>query len=384
MCINTFFRHPVNFDIGFKIRGIFYFTILFLLFGIITSVQFRRIFNTKVNIFLSAVFIIGIINGYYNNNEIYWIKDEIYKVMLIYSGVLAVLLLPKKSHNKCYSPLIVIIMFYFISIGVLFYNTENITVLSGDRTVSYITLTLSFMFSPLFIFEMVKNKIINQSNIKYYILLSVIIFYEFFVAFMRTNIIIVLIGIVLYINIYPSKNTISVDILKKTVIFVIILFAGYFIIIFLREGYIDRAGSDNYRIYEALYVYNNYISDSMFLGGGVGKTFLTSSNSIESEAHIGIITVLLKLGVVGLASILLVIIRPCIQYILYSNSKEHYIHKKVIFLVPSLMIWFFMLSVTKGTSIDQLFGLGLAIGSYLQFCKSIENNVPICFSANRI
>ena len=113
MCVSTLLRHPDDFNLGFKIKGHFYFALLFVIYGIIVSEQFRKILIKKENIFLVAILIIGIINGFLNNNTFSFIKNDIFKVLLIFSGILAALFIPMKQIGKYRSPLSIILIFYF-------------------------------------------------------------------------------------------------------------------------------------------------------------------------------------------------------------------------------------------------------------------------------
>jgi hypothetical protein len=122
----------------------------------------------------------------------------------------------------------------------------------------------------------------------------------------------------------------------------------------------------------------------LIFGGGFGKTFLEFNAANVGDLtgpqvtslHLGFFTILLKLGLIGLISILLLMFWPLIQYFIFSNTLRIYNTKKIILLVPSLFIWFISLIVVRGTVPTQMFGLGLAIGVYFQFTSNhgIENS----------
>ena len=155
-----------------------------------------------------------------------------------------------------------------------------------------------------------------------------------------------------------NKNTFQLNMAKKTIFGSILLLGLFGLVLYLRTGFVDRLVSDNYRVFEAMYVYKYYISDSFLFGDGLGKTFLTPiGNYTEKSVHIGFFTILLKFGLIGLLVFFLLTIRPMVQFLLYSNSKKIYSTKKITLLVPSLAIWFFILAVCNGTFPDQMFGL---------------------------
>ena len=82
------------------------------------------------------------------------------------------------------------------------------------------------------------------------------------------------------------------------------------VLLYLAGGYVDRSYSDFYRIYEALHVYEHYISKSLIFGGGLGKVFIDPfGDALLGEVHLGIFTILLKLGLVGLITIVILIQR---------------------------------------------------------------------------
>ena len=218
---------------------------------------------------------------------------------------------------------------------------------------------------------MVRNKISNQSNNKYFALLLLLFFYESIIAFMRLNILIIPIGIILYMFITPNKNTITLDIIKKIILFSIILLGLFRLVLYLESGYIDKTTSTDSRILEGIYVYENHIADNLIFGEGLGKTYIhPKTGEPQSEVHFGFFTILLKFGLVGLISITLLILLPGVQYFIFSNTTKVFNTKKIVLLVPSLFIWFFSLAVVKGTAPEHMFGLGLAIGSYFQFSKA--------------
>ena len=366
LCVNAITR--VESVFGVSIRGIFYLTILFLLYGVIKSIYFRKILLCKENIFVGIVLIFSLIIGYFNNNEFYYIKDDFFKILLIYAGILSPLLI---YGNKIkIKPTIITLIVVLYSFNIInFYIRGEITFDSPNSFVSSILLLA--MFLPLFFMQMVRNKIIRQSNIKYLLLLLLIFSYESLIAFTRTNIIIIIIGIFLYMEIGYNRKTFLLNMVRKTILGSMLLLGLFGLVLFLRTGIYDRIYSDNYRLFEALYVYKYYISDSFLFGDGLGKTFLIPiSNHTEKALHLGFFTILLKFGLIGLLLSIALTLRPMVQFIFFSNSKEIYSTKKLILLVPSLAIWFFILVVSNGTFPEQMFGLGLAIGSYFQFTKA--------------
>ena len=379
-CITTFSRFPEEeYDLGFQVKGFFAISILFLIYSFFSSKQFQIIFTQKQNILLLVLVFIGLINGLINNNELYWIKNDFSKIVLIYCGIGTVLLWPSKYIYDNSSPLYFILFCYFISIILKLMNSGEISLFSGVRYTSYVTLQFCFMLLPLFFMELVRKKIFNRSTKTLFSILAVIFFYEAFIAFMRTNILLIMIGIILYINISLSNNKVSVDVLKKILYFVFVLVLSVPLIFYLSSGYIDRSFSDLYRIYEASYVLKNYIFSNSLFGYGLGKTYMAPDTGqlIRSSVHLRFITVWLKLGLFGLITIIFLLLRPLHQFLLYSNSMEIFYNKKVVLLAPSLIIWGFFLTISNGTHPEQMFGLGLAIGSYIQFSNILDfvNNI---------
>jgi len=141
----------------------------------------------------------------------------------------------------------------------------------------------------------------------------------------------------------------------------------------LQTGFIDRSYSDSYRLFEAAYIYQDYISENLIFGSGFGKTFITPlSNVIEKEAHIGLITIILKFGLLGMAVFLIIILKPIVIFFFHSDLSKLNNSNWIVLIVPSLIFWLVCLSVGKGTFPEHLFGLGLSIGSYIQFKYSMN------------
>ena len=103
------------------------------------------------------------------------------------------------------------------------------------------------------------------------------------------------------------------------------------------------------------------------MGGGFGAHYFTPiKGEIETDVHLGVVTVMLKFGLIGLCLLLLLLSNYFIKYFIYSRSRKRFFKESVLILVPSLAIWFIYLVVAKGLMPESLFGLGLSIGLYLK------------------
>ncbi|MBC8485562.1 MAG: hypothetical protein H8D45_05935 [Bacteroidetes bacterium] len=126
------------------------------------------------------------------------------------------------------------------------------------------------------------------------------------------------------------------------------------------------AESDNYRIFEATYVFEEYIRPNLLLGGGLGSQFFTPKGEIETDVHLGLFTVMLKFGLIGICLLFFLLINFYLKYFIYSRSRKRLFKESVLLLVPSLTIWSIYIVVAKGLFPESLFGIGLSIGLYLK------------------
>jgi len=374
LCINTIIRNKSNFGIEFEFRGLFYITFLYFLFGLYVSESFRKIIYSNTNLLIWFFLILSIINGFINQNEFYYIKEDFYKILTIYVGMLTPLLIYNNSLKVNSSIIALISTFYFAII--LYFMLKGLINFGGTNSI-YSLIQILSMFFPLLVFQYTRNKYLNYPNQKYFILILIILLYETFVSFTRMNIIGILLSVLVVALLTKMKRNFSynLSVLKNFIaILLLLLTAGPFLWI-LKTGFVDRTFSDSFRLFEAAYLYQNYISESIVFGSGFGKTFFTPlTNDVEMEAHIGFITILLKFGILGFIIVLLLILRPFFKLFFYSDLRKLNKNNWVVLIAPALAFWFISLMVGKGTFPEQLFGLGLLIGCYFQFKNSMILN----------
>lgn len=371
-CINNIIRNKENFGIDFQFRGLFYITLLYFIYGLYISKTFRTIFYSNLNIIILIFLTFSIINGFLNNNEFYYIKEDFYNVLIVYSGILTPILI-YGSKIKIDSGIIILIStFYFLMI-IYFFSIGLITI--GDKNTFYAVVHILGMFFPLLLFQSTRNKFLNMPNKSFLFLILIIILYETFVAFTRMNIVgILLSSSFIFLLFKPKRNfSFNINVFKNFIIISLLLVASIPLLLILQTGFIDRSYSDSYRLFEAAYIYQDYISENLIFGSGFGKTFITPlSNVIEKEAHIGLITIILKFGLLGMAVFLIIILKPIVIFIFHSDLSKLNNSNWIVLIVPSLIFWLVCLSVGKGTFPEHLFGLGLSIGSYIQFKYSMN------------
>ena len=371
LCTNTIIRNKENFGVEFEIVGLFYITLIYLLFGLYVSKRFRKILLSKISILLLSFLMIGTITGLFSGNELYFIKDDYFRIFITYTGILTPLLI-YGNKVKVDSTLIVLTSTLYFSIIIYFFLSGVITI--GEKNSIYSVIQILSLFMPILLFRITVNKIMSYSNKKYLLLIFMILSYESFIAFTRTNIFGIVISLMLLLIYSRKKYTLTLDSIKNIALFALFTAIIISLILVLKTSFIDRTYSDNYRLFEAAYIYQEYISDSIVFGNGLGSTFKTPlGNEVETEAHIGFMTILLKFGLIGIIVLLFIFGR--IFFIFFKNSNLNNLNEsnKIILIVPALSFWIMSLLVSKGTFPEQLFGLGLAIGSYFQFTMNNHN-----------
>ena len=339
-CINNIIRNKENFGIDFQFRGLFYITLLYFIYGLYISKTFRTIFYSNLNIIILIFLTFSIINGFLNNNEFYYIKEDFYNVLIVYSGILTPILI-YGSKIKIDSGIIILIStFYFLMI-IYFFSIGLITI--GDKNTFYAVVHILGMFFPLLLFQSTRNKFLNMPNKSFLFLILIIILYETFVAFTRMNIVgILLSSSFIFLLFKPKRNfSFNINVFKNFIIISLLLVASIPLLLILQTGFIDRSYSDSYRLFEAAYIYQDYISENLIFGSGFGKTFITPlSNVIEKEAHIGLITIILKFGLLGMAVFLIIILKPIVIFIFHSDLSKLNNSNWIVLIVPSLIFWF--------------------------------------------
>jgi len=305
-------------------------------------------------------------------------KEDFYNVLIVYSGILAPILIYGNKIKIDSKIIILISSFYFLMI---LYFLLNGTITLGNKNSIYSIIQMLGMFFPLLLFQCTRNKFLNIPNHKLFFLILVILFYETFIAFTRMNIIGIILSSIFIFLLTKTKNNFSFNIhfIKNLSIFFFLLGISVPIMLLLRTGFVDRTYSDSFRLFEAVYLYQDYISNHIFLGYGFGKTFITPlTNEVETAAHIGLITILLKFGFLGLIILLIIILKPMFMFIFHTDLKKLNSNNWIVLISPALLFWVISFTTGKGTFPEQLFGLGLSIGSYIQFNNSmhyLNNNI---------
>ncbi len=362
-----------EYNIVFNVYGMFYISIFYLIFSLINSAQFRIFFKTRLNIFCLFALTTATINGFLNNNDSYWIKEDLFRIILVYCGISTVFLWSKKYIMDKNSPLYLITTFYLISIFVKHFN-HGFSEIFTERYTSYTTIAFSFMIIPLSFFNLVKNKILGKPNKKLMIMIFFIFFYETFISVLRTNILSIFIGILMYLGINKSKNKPSLDFILKAFFLIIIIFSITPFLFLINSSYLDRPFSNYYRLYEAGWVFQNYIINEPLFGFGLGKTYTApdTGDLIRNNIHIGLFTILLKFGFLGLVFLFYLISKYILKYLAFSGSREKFFSEKQLFIATPITIWFIIFTLSTGSHPEQMLMLGLIIGSYLELNNLLE------------
>jgi hypothetical protein len=375
ICLNTIVRNKDIFEIDFQIRGLFYITIFYIIIGFMSSKAFRKVILSKTGLIIIMLLLYSTVIGVNNGSDFYWIKNDYYKISLLCAGIL-ILLLNKKRIALNNFVIISIIFFFYFSLIIYFFL--NGTTIIGKKNSMYPLIQILNMGMPILIFQITKYYYLNRKNIVFYLMLLLIfiLFYETFIAFTRSNILGIMLSLFILILFNKTNYTLKANLVKIIFLTTILIAVMIPFVSLLKTGFIDRTSSDNFRLREASHVFNTEIIDNIYSGEGMGSTFIGLSSNILSEAHIGLITLWLKFGLIGLITILVIIGLPFIRLIISPNLGRLNGSNKIILFVPALSFWVLSLLVSKGTYPEALFGLGLAIGSYFQFCYSINWMAP--------
>lgn len=374
VCVNAFVKNDDQFDFGFQFRGLFWLILLILLYGFFISKHFREVLKRKLSIFLFAYFFVYILYSFYFGNEYYWIKSDVYSILHLLLGILVPFLI-SYSKNRVSSNYIYIV-FFFTLIAYYFSISQSGDFYIDKRYSGYTTAFFSQLLLPVLFVCLSMRKISNKSRIKYYLILSIITFLSAFIGGFRSDLVAVFAGSIFIINLKLRNSSMMTSIFKNMLSIICIVFIILAIIPFF--DFLERPGSDEYRILEATYVFDQIISKNLFFGKGLGTYFFSpKGGDIALEVHLGLFTLLLKFGMVGVFFLLLIFFRIYFKYFIHSRSKKRFFNEPVILLAPSLAVWLVYLMLAKGTFPESLFGLGLSIGLYLNFRRlEINNNLP--------
>ena len=94
-------------------------------------------------------------------------------------------------------------------------------------------------------------------------------------------------------------------------------------------------------------------------------------NLIRNNIHIGLFTILLKFGFLGLVFLFYLISKYILKYLAFSGSREKFFHKQ-LFIATPITIWFIIFTLSTGSHPEQMLMLGLIIGSYLELNNLLE------------
>jgi len=379
ICINAFTRNS-ELNIGFALRGHFWFLLATILYGFFVSSNFRDVFKRKLSKFISVHFFLYICYSAYLGNEYVFIKADFAKILFLLAGIL----LPNfigYIKNKVFQNCIYLI-FIFVLLSYYIYLQS----FSGFhlRYSGYTTAYLHQLFIPVLFFCLTYNKITKNSNQTLFLILLIVFFYATFLGKSRASFLAIIIGLLFLINL-NIRNDIKlgssfINIFKSSINFAmpiflaITLYLGYSNLLDSSNLRISELGwtesgrmrGDNFRILEAAYVFQEYIKPNLFFGSGFGSHFITLNGDIETDVHLGLFSLLYKFGLISVCLFLLLLINLNIKYFIHSRSRKWLLKEPVLLLVPSLTIWLFFLIVAKGLFPESLFGLGLTIGLYLK------------------
>jgi hypothetical protein len=244
------------------------------------------------------------------------------------------------------------------------------------RYSGYTAAFLHQLFLPVLFFGLSYNKLTKKSNRTNYLLLIIVFTYGAFLGKFRADVLAIIIGLLFLINfnfrndskLFGSFINFSKSSFNFTIFILLVITLYYtFPNIIESDNYrVSVPESDNYRLFEAAYVFQEYIEPNLLLGRGFGTYFITPKGEIETDVHLGVVTVMFKFGLIGLCLLLLLLSNYFIKYFIHSRSRKWLFKEPVLLLVPSLTIWFVFIIVVKGLFPESLFGLGLTIGLYLK------------------
>ena len=372
VCVNAFTRNS-ELNIGFSLRGHFWFMLAIVIYVFLVSNNFRDIFKRKFSIIFSTYFFLYLCYSVYLGNEYVFIKADIARILFLLSGIVIPYLITFR--RKIIFERYIYIIFFFLLLSYCIYLKN----FSGFhlRYSGFTTSCLHQLFIPVLFFGLSYNKLTKNSNQTLFLILLIVFFYATFLGKARASSLAIIIGLLFLIN-FNFRNDSKlfgsfINFFKSSfnfTIFILLVITLYYTFpnIIESDNYrVSVPESDNYRLFEAAYVFQEYIEPNLLLGRGFGAHYVTPvQGEIETDVHLGVVTVMFKFGLIGLCLLLLLVSNYFIKYFIHSRSRKWLFKEPVLLLVPSLTIWFIYTVVAKGLFPESLFGLGLSIGLYLK------------------
>ena len=371
VCVNAFTRNS-ELNIGFSLRGHFWFMLAVVIYVFFVSNNFRDVFKRKFSIIFSTYFFLYLCYSVYLGNEYVFIKADIARILFLLSGIVIPYLITFR--RKIIFERYIYIIFFFLLLSYYIYlkNFSGFHLRYSGYTIGF----LHQLFLPVLFFGLSYNRLTNKSNRTNYLLLIIVFTYGAFFGKFRAVVLAIIIGLLFLINfnfrndsklfgsfINFSKSSFNFTI---PILLVITLYYTFPNIIESDNYRVSVLESDNYRLFEAAYVFQEYIEPNLLFGRGFGTYFITPKGEIETDVHLGVFSLLLKFGLISVCLLLLLLSNYFIKYFIHSRSRKWLFKEPVLLLVPSLTIWFIYTVVAKGLFPESLFGLGLSIGLYLK------------------
>ena len=381
VCVNAFTRNS-ELNIGFSLRGHFWFMLAIVIYVFLVSNNFRDIFKRKFSIIFSTYFFLYLCYSVYLGNEYVFIKADIGRILFLLSGIVIPYLITFRRKIIFEHYMYIIFFFLLLSYYIYLKNFSGFHLRYSGYTAAF----LHQLFLPVLFFGLSYNRLTNKSNRTNYLLLIIVFTYGAFLGKFRADVLAIIIGLLFLINFNFRNDSKSfgsfINFFKSSfnftipILLVITLYYTFPNIIESDNYRVSVPESDNYRLFEAAYVFQEYIEPNLLLGRGFGAHYFTPiKGEIETDVHLGLATWMLKFGLIGLCLLLLLLSNYFIKYFIYSRSRKRFFKESVLILVPSLTIWLFFLIVAKGLFPESLFGLGLTIGLYLKNKALIKSQI---------
>ena len=341
--------------------------------GLVISPQFNAFLKTKLGLLFIGLSVYGILLGLFHGNRLDQIIRETVEISHLFIGALAFSLM---SESTLRSKGIAIITYMFlIAIIILYFYLALFSVtylFSGNRfgTFSAVSLTQG-LFCIYFVFKI--DTLINNRRKRQATIIFLIMILTVFINFNRTELVAAIVGysMLLIGGFKREKRSVRLRQPLSKILFVLLLTLGSYYLfsyIFTAFSVFYRPGSFDRRMEEFNVVLSQLLdSGIIYLGKGFGSWFTgTYSVLAERRFHIGIMTILLKFGILGLIFIFSSVLYTAYKYLFLSKNLYHKSGTSFYLAFPSIIVWLVFLSVAKGTMPETLFGLGFALAAFRQ------------------
>ena len=374
LVINRAFRKDFfPFSINFSFENIF-FLFLVLMLGLLISPHFKAFLKTKLSLLLMALTVYGILLGFFHGAMLGQIIGETVEMSHLFIGALAFSLMSESTLRSkgiaiiTYTFLSAIILLYFyfafFSLTNFFYGSVRLGSMSA-------TSLAQGLFCIYFVFKidtLINNRRKRQATIIFLIMILLIVF----ISWNRTELVAAIAGysMLLLGDFKRGKNSImSLQPLSKIILVLLLTLGSYYFFSYIFTSFsIFNRGAGELRVEEFTVVLSQLLdSGSIYLGEGFGSWFSgTYSIPAERRFHIGVMTILLKFGILGLIFIFSSVLYAAYKYFFSSKNLHHKPRTSFHLAFPSIMAWLVFLSMAKGTMPETLFGLGFALAAFRQ------------------